>query len=120
MENKYILMNQGNVNACYIDNGLSEVKESLKDFFLTAFGEPLADGDERLEDTFHYCSQSRFDSINDMNFEQLQHEFDCEFGWTLIPLSQKDKLVELQMAEGFNKEYIEESIETAIKKRERV
>lgn len=78
---KYLLVNGSDPETNYIDDGIDELRESLRDTFLLAFGLPIEDGDERLKDTFRYFSKSRFKSIDTMEFEQIKEEFFNEFGW---------------------------------------
>lgn len=112
---KYLLINQGNLEACYIDNTITEVKSSLTDFFRTAYGEPVLDNDPNLENDFEYVSQSKFNSISDMTLEQLQKEFD-KFNWLVIPFDNKEELIEKlinELEEDVSREDIVENVEEA-------
>lgn len=113
---KYILMNLGNPEACYIDNGLDAVRESLKFFFENSFDEILEDDDERLEDSFKYISKSRFNSVPNMTFEKLQEELYDEFNWGLVELDNRGELVEKVLAQDnyIKREILEKYIDESI------
>ncbi|AYP68185.1 hypothetical protein PQE75_gp053 [Bacillus phage vB_BcoS-136] len=114
---KYILMNANNIEASYIVKGrIEEIRNDLKDRFLNTFGEPVADNDPRVEDDFHFISESRFNSVDTMTFEELKEEFEAEYGWVLVELDNKEELVSKVLDEDnrVNREDIEEQIQYLI------
>lgn len=81
-------MNTNYPDECFfIKNTLAEVKNILKDLFQTSFM-IVPEGDERLEDSFLYCSQRRFQSIDFMDFKELQETFMKEYDWELKKLNE--------------------------------
>lgn len=82
---KYLLWKIGNTEASYIDNTIEEVREGLRFMFEMAFDDRFVDDDDpRLEDPFLYCSKSRYESINSMDYKQLKKEYYSEFYWNLL------------------------------------
>lgn len=77
----YQLNHNNNPEAVTHDETIEDVRESLKDFWNTAFT-IVEDGSPELEDDFLYRSKSQYNEIDSMDFEQLKEKFK-EFDWSL-------------------------------------
>jgi hypothetical protein len=60
---------------------LEEARQELRDFYKLSMT-MLNDNDPKLEDDFLYYSESKYKSIDSMNYEELKEEFD-RFDWAL-------------------------------------
>lgn len=91
----YLLFNNNYPEDCrFEERTLEDIREHLKYLFKTSFT-IVSDNDKRvIENSFLYCSQSRFDSIERMTFEELKTEFEKEYSWTLQSMNEnKEELV---------------------------
>jgi hypothetical protein len=77
----YQLNHNNNPDAVIHHDEIKDVKESLMDFWNTAFT-IVEDSSPELEDDFLYRSKSQYDAIDNMEFDQLKEEFE-KFDWTL-------------------------------------